>query len=219
VQSYKKEFIDFMLEAGVLKFGEFKTKSNRMAPYFINTGLYRSGEQIAKLGEFYAAAIKEMVKEGYDMLFGPAYKGIPLVVTTAIALYHQYGESMFYSFNRKEAKNHGEGGNLIGHFPQDGQKILIVEDVVTAGTSVRESIALLRSLADVNVVAQVISVDRMEKGQGELSAIRELEREFGIKTYPIVTIDEVVSYLSEEKKMIDKEMKKKIADYRDLYGV
>ena len=219
MQSYKKDFVDFMLEAGVLRFGEFKTKSGRLAPYFINTGLYRSGKHIARLGEFYAGTIRENIKGHYDLLFGPAYKGIPLVVTTAVALFHRYNENVLYSFNRKEAKNHGEGGNIIGQVPERGHKIIIVEDVVTAGTSVRESIALLRSIADVEIVAQVIAVDRMEKGQGELSAIQELERDFGIKTYPIVTIEEIIAYLSKDSTLLNENMKTKIRKYRESYGV
>ncbi|MFW6022392.1 MAG: orotate phosphoribosyltransferase [Halanaerobiaceae bacterium] len=222
MEKYKEEFIEFMVEAGVLKFGEFTTKSGRKAPYFVNTGNYKTGEQISKLGDFYAESINNSLNEDYDVLFGPAYKGIPLVVTTASSLYRKYSESVSISFNRKERKDHGEGGSIIGHLPEDNEKILIIEDVVTAGTSVRESVALLDKIADVNIFALIISVDRMEKGSSGKSATQELEEEYGIKTYSIVNIKEIVEYLHNKKVngevIIDDEMKDNIENYLSKYG-
>ncbi|MFW6306217.1 MAG: orotate phosphoribosyltransferase [Bacillota bacterium] len=222
MEKYKEEFIEFMVEAGVLKFGEFTTKSGRKAPYFVNTGNYKTGEQISKLGDFYAESINNSLNEDYNVLFGPAYKGIPLVVTTASSLYRKYSESVSISFNRKERKDHGEGGSIIGHLPEDNEKILIIEDVVTAGTSVRESVALLDKIADVNIFALIISVDRMEKGSSGKSATQELEEEYGIKTYSIVNIKEIVEYLHNKKVngevIIDDEMKDNIENYLSKYG-
>jgi len=222
MEKYKQEFIEFMVEAGVLRFGEFVTKSGRKTPYFINTGNYKTGEQISKLGRFYAECINHNLKDEYNILFGPAYKGIPLVVTTASSLYSSFHKDVLFSFNRKETKDHGEGGNIVGHIPKDKEKILIVEDVVTAGTSVRESVSLLRNIADVNIYGLVISVDRMETGSSGKSTIQELEEEFGIKTYSIVTIEEVKNYLHNKKVdgkiLIDDEMKSKIEEYLLEYG-
>lgn len=222
MKEYKKKFIEFMVKADVLKFGEFITKSGRKAPYFINTGNYRTGEQISKLGEFYAECINNNIKENYDVLFGPAYKGIPLVVTTSASLYNNFANNVAFSFDRKEKKNHGEGGNIIGHIPTGNEKILILEDVVTAGTSVRESISLLGSIADVNIFGLVISVDRMEKGKTGKSAIQELEEEYDIKTYSIVTIKEIVEYLHNKKVdgeiIINDNVRKRIEDYLLEYG-
>ncbi len=223
MERYKEEFIEFMLKSGVLKFGEFKTKSGRLAPYFINTGNYRTGEQIFKLGRFYAECIKDNVKEDYDILYGPAYKGIPLVVATAMSLYNFYGESKMYSFNRKEIKDHGEGGTIIGSIPEDNDKILIIEDVITAGTSVRESVSLLKKIADVEITGLIISVDRMERGNTGKSAVEEIREEFGIKTYSIVTINDIIKYLYnkeiDDQIIIDEEMKGKIEEYLSKYGV
>lgn len=173
--NYKEEFITFMVESGVLTFGDFVTKSGRKTPYFINTGNYKTARQIAKLGDYYAACIKENMIGNVDALYGPAYKGIPLVVTAAASLYRDYQIDIPYAFNRKEAKDHGEGGSLIGYKPQPGDRIGIVEDVITAGKSVRESIETLKSL-DVEVTSLIVSVDRMERGEGELSAIQEIKR-------------------------------------------
>ena len=173
--SYKSEFIAFMARAGVLTFGDFTTKSGRKTPYFINTGNYKTGGQIARLGEFYAACIEEHTKTGelpadIAALFGPAYKGIPLAVSTAAALFRA-GRDVNYCFNRKEAKDHGEGGSMVGYKPKDGDKLLIIEDVITAGTAVRETLPVLQAAAKVQVPGLIISVDRMERGQGELTAI------------------------------------------------
>ncbi|HEX2952868.1 MAG TPA: orotate phosphoribosyltransferase [Bacillota bacterium] len=222
MESYKQEFIEFMVRANVLTFGNFKTKSGRMTPYFLNTGRYKTGEQIAKLGEFYAQCIVQHLKDDFNVLYGPAYKGIPLAVTTAIALYGRHGLDIPYCFNRKEAKDHGEGGNIIGHSLAEGDRVLIVEDVITAGTSVRESIPLLQSMANLNVTSLVVSVDRMEKGVGEKTALNEVREEFGLKVQPIVTIDEIVTHLYNReidgKVVIDAAMKAKIEEYRSVYG-
>lgn len=171
MKAYKKEFIDFMIECGVLTFGDFVTKSGRKTPFFVNTGNYQTGSQLARLGEFYAEAIKENFGDNYDILFGPAYKGIPLGVTTAIALSNNYDIEVKYCSNRKEVKDHGDTGILLGSKLKDGDKVLIVEDVTTAGTSIYETMPILKSQADVDVKGLIISVDRMEKGQGEQSAL------------------------------------------------
>lgn len=193
---YKEEFVKFMVRSNVLTFGDFITKSRRKTPYFVNTGKFTTSEQIAKLGQFYASCIKENVpEEDYTMLYGPAYKGIPLVVAASIGLFRDFKINIPFTFNRKEVKDHGEGGNLIGYAPVAGDKALIVEDVITAGSSVRESVPLLKEVGDVAVTSLVIAVDRMEKGKGEKSAIQEIQEEFGIKTYAIVTIREAMEIL------------------------
>lgn len=188
---YKQEFIDFMMESGVLTFGDFVTKSGRNTPYFINTGNYRTGAQASRLGGYYARCIQDS-GETFDALFGPAYKGIPLVVSAAARLYTDFGRDVPYCFNRKEKKDHGEGGELVGCRPKDGDRIAIVEDVVTAGTAVRESIAFFKSVADVQITALFVSVDRMERGTGEKSALDELRDSLGIRVYPIVTVREIM---------------------------
>ena len=164
--TYQEEFITFMVRAGVLTFGDFTTKSGRRTPYFINTGNYKTGAQAAKLGDYYAACIQQNLPDGVDCLFGPAYKGIPLAVSAAASLYRNYGRDLPYCFNRKEAKDHGEGGVMVGCKPQDGDRVVIVEDVVTAGTAVRESIELFQHVADVKMRALIVSVDRMGRAPG-----------------------------------------------------
>lgn len=220
---YKEDFIDFMVSAGVLKFGDFTTKSGRKTPYFINTGSYKTGEQIAKLGEYYGACIMNEVKEESNILYGPAYKGIPLAITTAIALQNQYHKNVQYCFNRKEAKDHGEGGNLIGYIPQNGDALTIIEDVVTAGTAVRESIALLSSMGDIKIASLVVSVDRMEKGTGEKTAFQELKEDYGINTYAIVTIKDIIAHLHNREcngvVYIDDVRKAQMEDYMKTYCV
>ena len=219
---YKEDFIDFMVRSGVLTFGDFVTKSGRKTPYFINTGNYKTAEQISKLGEYYAACIKENTGE-MDFMYGPAYKGIPLVITSAVSLYRDHGVNIPYCFNRKEAKDHGEGGSIIGYKPQDGDKAIIIEDVITAGSSVRESVPLLKGLADVDITALIISVDRMEKGNNDKSAIQEVEEDFGIITYPIVTVRDIIAHLYnyeiDGKIVIDDEMKKRMEDHLDKNGI
>ena len=191
----KRAFAEFMVEAGVLTFGDFTTKSGRKSPYFINTGNYKTGAQIQRLGSFYADCINDQVKDEITVLFGPAYKGIPLVVATVIALEQRHHRNLPYCFNRKEAKDHGEGGSLIGHKVTDGDRILIIEDVITAGTAVREVLPMLQSLGNVHVPAMVLSVDRMERGQGDKTAVQELYDDYGIKVYPLITIREIVALL------------------------
>ena len=225
--SYKSEFIAFMAKAGVLTFGDFTTKSGRKTPYFINTGNYKTGAQIARLGEFYAACIEEHIASGdipadITALFGPAYKGIPLAVSAASALYRTGGKDLFYCFNRKEVKDHGEGGSMVGYKPQDGDDIAIVEDVVTAGTAVRESIELFKHVAKVNIKALIVSVDRMERGTGDCTTLDELRRDYGIQVYPIVTVRDIIAYLHNRpvdgKVYIDDDMKARMEAYLAEYG-
>ncbi len=218
---YKVNFIEFMVRSEVLTFGDFTTKSGRKTPYFVNTGKYRTGMQITKLGDYYAECIKDAVSEPFDALYGPAYKGIPLSVTTASALFRNYNMDVPYCFNRKEAKDHGEGGSLIGYKPKDGDKIAIIEDVITAGTSVRESIPLLKSLADVEITSVIISVDRMERGQGGKTTIQEIKDDFGISTYPIVNTLDIINHLHNReidgKVLIDDDMLDKMEAYMKQY--
>ena len=220
--TYQEEFIHFMVRAGVLTFGDFTTKSGRKTPYFINTGNYRTGAQAAKLGDYYAACMQEHLPEDVTALFGPAYKGIPLVVTAAASLYRNYGRDLPYCFNRKEVKDHGEGGSMVGYKPQNGDKLAIVEDVVTAGTAVRESIHLFESVADVTMAALFVSVDRMERGTGEQSALAELRDQYGIQVYPIVTIRDIIATLHNQpvdgKVYIDDAMRERMETYLAEYG-
>ena len=219
--NYKAEFIRFMMDSGVLIFGDFTTKSGRKTPYFINTGNYKTGEQIAKLGEFYARCILDHMAAGdipadINALFGPAYKGIPLVAATAAALYKE-GRNLNYCFNRKEAKDHGEGGSMVGYKLQNEDKVLIIEDVITAGTAVRETLPVLKAAAEVQVPGLIISVDRMERGQGELTAIQEIERDFGIRTFPIVTVKDILETLTEEE--LSAELRERMKAYMAQYCV
>ena len=221
--SYKKEFIEFMVRSKVLTFGDFVTMSGRRTPYFINTGNYRTGAQAAKLGEYYAACVQEHFPQGVDALFGPAYKGIPLSVACAIALYNRYGRDVNYCFNRKEAKDHGEGGVLVGCPLKDGDRVVIIEDVITAGTAMRECLPILRGIADVEIAGLVVSADRMERGTGELSAIQEIKREYGIDTYPIVTVREIIETLHnvpvDGRVILDDAMREKMEAYLREYGI
>ena len=223
--TYKEEFITFMVRSGVLTFGDFTTKSGRKTPYFVNTGNYKTGAQAAQLGDYYAACIQENLPDGITALFGPAYKGIPLAVAAASSLYRNYDRDLPYCFNRKEAKDHGEGGSMVGYKPQDGDDIAIIEDVVTAGTAVRESIALFEHVAKVNMKALFVSVDRMERGTRgtrDCSTLDELRQDYGIAVYPIVTVREVIAFLHNNpidgKVYIDDEMRAKMEAYLDLYG-
>lgn len=220
--TYKEEFITFMVRSGVLTFGDFTTKSGRKTPYFINTGNYKTGAQATKLGDYYAACIQENLPQGVDCLFGPAYKGIPLAVAAASSLYRSYGRDLPYCFNRKEAKDHGEGGSMVGYKPQDGDKVVIVEDVVTAGTAVRETIELFTHVAEVDLCALIVSVDRMERGTGDKTTLDELREEHGIAVYPIVTVREIIAFLHNNpidgKVYIDDEMKGSMEAYLTAYG-
>ena len=215
MENYKKEFIDFMIECEVLKFGDFVTKSGRKTPFFVNTGFYRSGSQLSKLGKYYAKAIRGVFGDKFDILFGPAYKGIPLSVATSMAL-SEDGVDVKYCSNRKEVKDHGDTGILLGSPIKDGDKIVIIEDVTTAGTSIEAQ-------GNVDVLGLVVSVDRCERGQGEKSALVEISEKYGIKTTAIVTMNEVVDYLYNKeidgKIIIDDKLKAAIDDYYKIYGV
>lgn len=221
MEAYKREFIEFMISCGVLRFGEFITKSGRKSPYFVNTGNYRTGAQMSKLGKYYAECLKNNVGEDFDVLFGPAYKGIPLATTTAIALYDGYGIDKPFCFNRKEAKDHGEGGSFIGHKLSDGERVVLIEDVITAGTAVREVLPQLKAAADVKVEHMIISVDRMERGQGGTTAIKEIGREFGIAVHPIVTVREIIDHMYGREingvVLLNDEIKEKMEAYLAQY--
>ncbi len=220
--TYQEKFIYFMVRSGVLTFGDFTTKSGRKTPYFVNTGNYKTGAQVSRLGDYYAACIQEHLPDGIDALFGPAYKGIPLAVSAASALYRNHGRDLPYCFNRKEAKDHGEGGAMVGYKPQDGDRIAIIEDVVTAGTAVRETIELFKSVADVKFAALFVSVDRMERGTRECTTLDELRQDYGIQVCPIVTIRDVIACLHnkevDSRVYIDDAMLGRMEDYLALYG-
>ncbi len=215
--TYKEEFIKFMVENGVLRFGEFTLKSGRKAPYFINTGNYKTGKQLAKLGEYYAQCIVENGLEP-QTLVGPAYKGIPLSVTTAIALFNEHGKEVNYCFDRKEVKDHGEGGLFVGQQLSDGEKVVIIEDVMTSGKALREILPKLEAAAKVEVVGMIISVDRMEKAlNSDLSAVKEAKKEFGIDVYSVVTMTDIIAAI--ENGVIDgKEHLPAMYAYRATYG-
>lgn len=198
MEGYKREFIKFLEDAGVLKFGDFTAKSGRKIPYFINAGDIKTGEQIQKLGEFYAKAYFEKVGNKKSVLYGPAYKGIPIAVSVAVALAKD-GLDVPFFFNRKEEKDHGEGGVFVGYKPQAGEDVVIVEDVITAGTAIRESMAILSKLDGVNVKATFVMVDRKEKGQGEKSAMAEVTDEFGFPVYSVVDVYDIIEYLEEDE--------------------
>ena len=194
MEAYKKQFIDFMMDVGVLTFGDFTTKSGRKTPYFVNTGLYQTGNQLRKLGDFYVDAIQSSDIGEFDVLFGPAYKGIPLVVAASTAMASR-GNDVSFCFNRKEAKDHGEGGVLVGHKLRDGERVLIIEDVTTAGTSIRETVPILRAAAKIDLAGLVVSVDRAERGTGETSALAEVGSEFGMPTISIVNVHEIMEHV------------------------
>lgn len=220
---YKEDFITFMVRSGVLTFGDFTTKSGRKTPYFINTGNYKTGAQAARLGDYYAECIQENAPDGVDCLFGPAYKGIPLAVSAAASLYREYGRDVPYCFNRKEAKDHGEGGSLVGYKLQDGDKVAIVEDVVTAGTAVRESLAFFESLGKrVEVKHLFVSVDRMERGTGDKTTLDELREDYGIQVHPIVTVREIIAALHNKevdgRVVLDDHRRERMEDYLARYG-
>lgn len=222
MEQYKKEFIEFMVDCGVLKFGDFTTKSGRKTPFFINAGFYRTGSQLRKLGEYYSRAIKERFGLNFDILFGPAYKGIPLSVATSMAISEFYNKEIGYCSNRKEVKDHGDKGILLGSPIKDKDRIIIIEDVTTAGTSIGETMPILKAQGDVDVIGLVVSVDRMEKGQGSKSALAEIEETYGIKTTAIVTMEEVVEHLYNKPYngniIIDDTLKAAIDAYYKQYG-
>jgi orotate phosphoribosyltransferase len=221
MQDYQRQFIEFLVRCEVLTFGDFVTKSGRKTPYFINTGRYHTGDQLTRLAGFYAQAIVDRWGTSFDVLFGPAYKGIPLSVATAMELGRR-GQDTAFCFNRKETKDHGEGGLLIGKKLADGDRVLIIEDVTTAGTSVKETVPILQRAANVEISGLVVSVDRMERGATDQTALQELSELYGMRTAAIVTIDDIVEHLKEHavggKKLLDTESLERIAKYRAEYG-
>ena len=223
MEAYKKEFIEFMVDCNVLKFGDFVTKSGRKTPFFVNTGFYRTGAQLRRLGAYYAEAIKDKFGLDFDVLFGPAYKGIPLSVAATIAISEKFGADIRYCSNRKEVKDHGDKGILLGSPINDGDKVVIIEDVTTAGTSIEETLPIIKAQGDVTPVGLVVSVDRMERGKGEKSALAEIEEKYGLQTTAIVTMAEVVEHLyNREYKggvIIDDTLKAAIDAYYEQYGV
>ncbi|MDI9509126.1 MAG: orotate phosphoribosyltransferase [Clostridiales bacterium] len=222
MEGYKKEFIEFMVDCGVLRFGDFVTKSGRKTPFFINTGFYRTGAQLAKLGEYYAKAIEGKFGLDFDILFGPAYKGIPLSVAGTMAISQLYDKEIKYCSNRKEIKDHGDTGILLGSPINDGDRVIIIEDVTTAGTSIQETMPILQAQGNVDVLGLIVSVDRMERGQGSKSALKEIEETYGFATTAIVTMEDVVDHLYNKpykgKVVIDDQLKSAIDEYYKQYG-
>lgn len=223
MEAYKKEFIEFMVDCQVLKFGDFVTKSGRKTPFFVNTGFYRTGAQLRRLGQYYAEAVNNKFGLDFDVLFGPAYKGIPLSVAATIAISEKYGQDIRYCSNRKEVKDHGDKGILLGSPINDGDRVVIIEDVTTAGTSIEETLPIIKAQGDVNPIGLVVSVDRMERGKGTKSALSEIEEKYGLKTTAIVTMAEVVEHLYNKKYkgrvIIDDKLKAAIDAYYEQYGV
>ena len=223
MEAYKAEFIEFMVDCNVLKFGDFVTKSGRKTPFFINTGFYRTGAQLRKLGEYYARAIADKFGTDFDILFGPAYKGIPLSVAASMAMSEKFDADIRYCSNRKEVKDHGDTGILLGSPIADGDRIVIIEDVTTAGTSIGETLPIIKAQADADVLGLVVSVDRMERGKGEKSALQEIQETYGFETTAIVTMADVVEHLYNKpykgKVIIDDQLKAAIDAYYDIYGV
>lgn len=215
MESYKREFISFLESAGVLKFGDFTAKSGRKIPYFINAGEIKTGAQIATLGKFYARAYREKLGDRKAVLYGPAYKGISIAVSAAVALSGQ-GLDLPFFFNRKEAKDHGEGGVFVGYVPHSGEEVVITEDVITAGTAIRESMGILSRLDGVKVAAAFIMVDRKERGRGEKLAMEEVEEEFGFPVYSVVDVYDIVEYLKEDP--ANAENITRILNYLDVNG-
>ncbi|MCW8348049.1 orotate phosphoribosyltransferase [Vibrio sp. ZSDZ65] len=213
MKAYQRDFIEFALEKEVLKFGEFTLKSGRKSPYFFNAGLFNTGRDLARLGRFYAAALADSAIQ-YDVLFGPAYKGIPIATTTAVALADHYDVDTPYCFNRKEAKTHGEGGSLVGS-PLEG-RIMLVDDVITAGTAIRESMEIIKANG-ADLAGVLVAIDRQEKGKGELSAIQEVERDFGCAVISIVSLTDLITYL--EDKGDNTEHLEAVKAYRAEYGI
>ena len=212
MEQYQKDFVDFTLETGVLKFGEFTLKSGRISPYFFNAGLFNKGSHLSELGKFYAQAIEASALK-FEMLFGPAYKGIPLAAAASIALNDSFNHNVPYSFNRKEAKDHGEGGSIVGH-PLEGD-ILIIDDVITAGTAIREAQDIIQNCG-ANAKGVIVALDRQEKGKSELSAIQEVEQIFGITVLSIINLSHIIDYL---KTSDDSKILAKIESYRSQYGI
>ena len=222
MEQYKQEFIEFMVASDVLKFGEFTLKSGRKSPFFMNAGAYVTGTQLRRLGQYYAKAIHENYGEDFDVLFGPAYKGIPLSVATTIAFSELYGKDIKYCSNRKEVKDHGDTGILLGSSMKDGDRVVIIEDVTTSGKSIEETYPIIREQGDVNVVGLMVSLNRMERGKGDKCALDEVKDLYGFETNAIVTMEEVVEYLYNRpcngKIVIDDTLKAAIDAYYEQYG-
>ena len=222
MEQYKQEFIEFMVDSQVLKFGEFTLKSGRKSPFFMNAGAYVTGSQLRKLGEYYAKAIHDNYGLDFDVLFGPAYKGIPLSVATTMAISELYGKEIRYCSNRKEVKDHGDTGILLGSKLKDGDRVVIIEDVTTSGKSIEETFPIIKAQADVEIKGRMVSLNRMEKGQGEKSALIEIKEKYGFDANSIVTMAEVVEYLYNKeykgKVYIDDTLKAAIDAYYETYG-
>lgn len=223
MEQYKQDFIQFMVDSNVLKFGDFTLKSGRKSPFFMNAGSYVTGMQLSKLGEFYAKAIHDCYGDEFDVLFGPAYKGIPLSVATTIAFSHLYGKEIRYCSNRKEIKDHGDAGILLGSPIEDGDRVVIIEDVTTSGKSMEETVPIVKAQGDVTIIGLMVSLNRQEKGKGNQSALDEIKDLYGFETNSIVTMQEVVSCLYQKEYkgriLIDDTMKHKIDEYYREYGV
>lgn len=222
MEQYKKEFIEFMVDCNVLKFGEFTLKSGRKSPFFMNAGAYVTGSQLKKLGQYYATAIHDNYGTDFDVLFGPAYKGIPLAVATTIAFSELYGRDIRYCSNRKEVKDHGDVGILLGSSLNDGDRVVIIEDVTTSGKSIEETFPILKEQANVDVVGLMVSLNRQERGKTQQNALAEIREIYGIETGAIVTMEEVVEHLCNKnyngRVLIDDAMKKEIDTYYAKYG-
>lgn len=224
MEQYKQEFIEFMVESDVLKFGEFTLKSGRKSPFFMNAGAYVTGSQLKKLGEYYAKAIHDKYGDDFDVLFGPAYKGIPISVVTAIAYSELYGKEVRYCSDRKEEKDHGaDKGSFLGSKLQDGDRVVMIEDVTTSGKSMEETVPKVKGAANVEIVGLMVSLNRMEKGKGDKSALSEIKETYGFETNAIVTMEEVVEHLYNRecngKVVIDNRTKEAIDAYYEIYGV
>lgn len=223
MEAYKSEFIDFMVDSDVLKFGEFTLKSGRKSPFFMNAGAYVTGSQLRRLGQYYAKAIHDHYGEDFDVLFGPAYKGIPLSVATTIAFSELYGKDIRYCSNRKEAKDHGDAGILLGSPIKDGDRVVIIEDVTTSGKSIEETFPIIKAQGDVEIVGLMVSLNRMERGKGEKSALEEVQELYGFKANAIVTMADVVEHLYNRECLgqivIDDTLKAAIDAYYEQYGV
>jgi len=212
------DFLAFVLKREALKFGSFQTKSGRESPYFFNAGGLHLGRDLIELGRFYAGAIQENFGDEVDIIYGPAYKGIPLAVVTAMGLSEHYGREVSYFFNRKEAKDHGEKGSLVGRIPQPGERVVIVDDVITAGTAIRETMEVLSSVEGIDLKGVLVALDRQEKGNSEKSAIMEVEEDFGLPVKSIADLKKLLSWI-ENGKGFDADLYERIAAYRDRYGV
>ena len=223
MESYKQEFIEFMVESNVLKFGDFTLKSGRKSPFFMNAGAYVTGTQLKKLGEYYAKAIHDNFGLDFDVLFGPAYKGIPLSVATSMAISEHYGVDVGYCSNRKEEKDHGDAGILLGSPLDSKSRVLMIEDVTTSGKSIRETMPILKAMGVQNISGLVVSVNRMEKGTKDIGALEEIGNEYGIKTTAIVTMEEIIEHLYNKpyngKIIIDDDIKARIDEYYEQYGI